>query len=67
MQFGVQFFPAVSPTQKPANVYFSECLAVAEEAERNGFKAAVALRDGGRPIAEGWSQEFRATFGPYRP
>jgi enoyl-CoA hydratase len=37
------------------------------EAEANGFKAAIAQRDGGEPIAEGWSRPFRSTFGPYRP
>ena len=40
MEFGVQFFPAVSPSQKPASVYFSESLKVAEEAERLGFTHA---------------------------
>ena len=37
------------------------------EAEANGFKAAIAERDGGEPIAEGWSRPFRSSFGPYRP
>jgi enoyl-CoA hydratase len=37
------------------------------QAEEFGFKEAVKMRDGGDPIAEGWSRNFRATFGPYRP
>ena len=37
------------------------------QAEQHGFKEAVRMRDGGEPIAEGWSRSFRATFGPYRP
>jgi alkanesulfonate monooxygenase SsuD/methylene tetrahydromethanopterin reductase-like flavin-dependent oxidoreductase (luciferase family) len=40
MEFGAQFFPAVSPAEKPADVYFAESLAVAEEAERLGFTHA---------------------------
>jgi enoyl-CoA hydratase len=45
----------------PEGVWFKE------EAEREGFKAAIGKRDGGEPIAEGWSRPFRSTFGPYRP
>ena len=37
------------------------------QAEERGFKEAVKMRDGGEPIAEGWSRPFRASFGPYRP
>jgi alkanesulfonate monooxygenase SsuD/methylene tetrahydromethanopterin reductase-like flavin-dependent oxidoreductase (luciferase family) len=37
MQFGVQFFPSVSPQQKNARDYFTESLAIAEEAEKLGF------------------------------
>jgi enoyl-CoA hydratase len=37
------------------------------QAEEHGFKEAVKMRDGGEPIAEGWSRPFRASFGPYRP
>ena len=40
MEFGAQFFPAVSPAEKPAGVYFAECLAIAEEAERLGYTHA---------------------------
>jgi alkanesulfonate monooxygenase SsuD/methylene tetrahydromethanopterin reductase-like flavin-dependent oxidoreductase (luciferase family) len=37
MQFGVQFFPDVSPQQKSPLEYFKECLDVAETADRLGF------------------------------
>jgi alkanesulfonate monooxygenase SsuD/methylene tetrahydromethanopterin reductase-like flavin-dependent oxidoreductase (luciferase family) len=40
MKFGVQFFPAVSPQQKNARDYFTESLAIAEEAEALGFTHA---------------------------
>jgi alkanesulfonate monooxygenase SsuD/methylene tetrahydromethanopterin reductase-like flavin-dependent oxidoreductase (luciferase family) len=40
VQFGVQFFPSVSPDEKPAAEYFAESLAIAEEAERLGFTHA---------------------------
>jgi len=40
MQFGVQFFPAVNPTEKGASDYFPESLAIAEEAEQFGFTHA---------------------------
>src|SRR5215475_9227294 len=40
MQFGVQFFPSVGPAQKSAQDYFSESLALAEEAETLGFTHA---------------------------
>ena len=37
MDFGVQFFPAVDHTDKSAADYYSELLAIAEEADRLGF------------------------------
>jgi alkanesulfonate monooxygenase SsuD/methylene tetrahydromethanopterin reductase-like flavin-dependent oxidoreductase (luciferase family) len=37
MQFGVQFFPCVSPEQKSPQDYFAESLAIAEEAETLGY------------------------------
>jgi alkanesulfonate monooxygenase SsuD/methylene tetrahydromethanopterin reductase-like flavin-dependent oxidoreductase (luciferase family) len=37
MQFGIQFFPDVSPQEKPARDYFRECLDIAEEADRLGY------------------------------
>src|SRR2546421_8417454 len=37
MQFGVQFFPDVTPQQKSAEAYFQEALDLAEEADRLGF------------------------------
>jgi len=37
MQFGVQFFPCVSPEQKSAEEYFAQSLAIAEEAEALGY------------------------------
>ncbi len=40
MQFGVQFFPCVSPEDKSAEDYFEECLAIAEEAETLGYSHA---------------------------
>ncbi|MEX2128533.1 MAG: LLM class flavin-dependent oxidoreductase [Xanthobacteraceae bacterium] len=40
MQFGVQFFPVVTASEKPADVYFAESLALAEEAERLGYTHA---------------------------
>jgi alkanesulfonate monooxygenase SsuD/methylene tetrahydromethanopterin reductase-like flavin-dependent oxidoreductase (luciferase family) len=40
MQFGVQFFPDVDPSEKGADVYFAECLAIAGEAEQLGFTHA---------------------------
>jgi alkanesulfonate monooxygenase SsuD/methylene tetrahydromethanopterin reductase-like flavin-dependent oxidoreductase (luciferase family) len=40
MQFGVQFFPAVGPAEKSARDYFTESLAIAEEAESLGFTHA---------------------------
>src|ERR1700719_2893624 len=40
MQFGVQFFPSVSPEEKSAAAYFAESLAIAEESEALGFKHA---------------------------
>lgn len=40
MQFGVQYFPAVAPAEKPASQYFAESLTVGEEAEKLGFTHA---------------------------
>ncbi|MGH6989747.1 MAG: LLM class flavin-dependent oxidoreductase, partial [Stellaceae bacterium] len=40
MEFGVQFFPNVIPAEIPADRYFSQSLAIAEEAERLGFTHA---------------------------
>src|SRR3989440_9487328 len=37
MQFGVQFFPDVTPQQKSAKAYFTEALDLAEEADRLGY------------------------------
>ncbi|HEX3860908.1 MAG TPA: LLM class flavin-dependent oxidoreductase [Stellaceae bacterium] len=37
MQFGVQFFPDVTPAQKSATTYFREALDLAEEADRLGY------------------------------
>jgi alkanesulfonate monooxygenase SsuD/methylene tetrahydromethanopterin reductase-like flavin-dependent oxidoreductase (luciferase family) len=37
MQFGVQFFPDVTPRQKSAQDYFREALDLAEEADRLGY------------------------------
>ena len=37
MQFGLQFFPDVSPKEKSARDYFHECLDIAEEADRLGY------------------------------
>ncbi len=59
-QMMATFFDGVT-RNSPEGVWFKE------EAEREGFKAAIAARDGGEPIAEGWSRPFRSTFGPYRP
>jgi len=52
MEFGVQFFPDVWPQEKSGAAYFSDALALAEEADRLGFKhiriveAAVAAEPG---------------------
>src|ERR1700704_740364 len=40
MEFGVQFFPNVSPEEKSPATYYDECLSVAEEAERLGVTHA---------------------------
>src|SRR5262252_6591286 len=40
MQFGVQFFPALSPRDRDAASYFADCLTVVEEADRLGFTHA---------------------------
>jgi alkanesulfonate monooxygenase SsuD/methylene tetrahydromethanopterin reductase-like flavin-dependent oxidoreductase (luciferase family) len=37
MEFGVQFFPDLTPQQKPARAYFHDCLEIAAEADRLGF------------------------------
>src|SRR5438309_3860065 len=37
MQFGVQFFPDVTPEEKSGEAYFSEALDLAEEADRLGY------------------------------
>jgi alkanesulfonate monooxygenase SsuD/methylene tetrahydromethanopterin reductase-like flavin-dependent oxidoreductase (luciferase family) len=40
MQFGVQFFPALSPRDRDPAGYFADCLAVTEEADALGFTHA---------------------------
>lgn len=40
MKFGVQYFPAISPSEKSGQDYFAECIEVAVEAERRGFTHA---------------------------
>jgi alkanesulfonate monooxygenase SsuD/methylene tetrahydromethanopterin reductase-like flavin-dependent oxidoreductase (luciferase family) len=37
MEFGVQFFPDVTPQQKSARDYFRDCLEIAEEADKLGL------------------------------
>lgn len=37
MEFGIQFFPSVGPTQKPAQQYWNEALNLTQVAERLGF------------------------------
>src|SRR2546429_7150769 len=37
MEFGIQFFPAVGPDQKPADRYWREALELTQLAERLGF------------------------------
>jgi alkanesulfonate monooxygenase SsuD/methylene tetrahydromethanopterin reductase-like flavin-dependent oxidoreductase (luciferase family) len=37
MKFGVQFFPIVGPDEKSAQDYFSESLAISEEADQLGY------------------------------
>jgi alkanesulfonate monooxygenase SsuD/methylene tetrahydromethanopterin reductase-like flavin-dependent oxidoreductase (luciferase family) len=37
MEFGIQFFPAVGPDQKPADQYWHEALELTQLAERLGF------------------------------
>src|SRR5215831_12902740 len=37
MEFGIQFFPAVCPDQKPAEQYWREALELTQLAERLGF------------------------------
>src|SRR5262245_50363549 len=40
MQFGVQFFPALSPRDRDPAGYFADCLAITEEADSLGFTHA---------------------------
>jgi alkanesulfonate monooxygenase SsuD/methylene tetrahydromethanopterin reductase-like flavin-dependent oxidoreductase (luciferase family) len=37
MKFGIQFFPDVSPSQKAAADYFTDCLDIAEAADQLGY------------------------------
>ena len=37
MEFGIQFFPAVGPDQKPADQYWREALELTQLAEQLGF------------------------------
>jgi alkanesulfonate monooxygenase SsuD/methylene tetrahydromethanopterin reductase-like flavin-dependent oxidoreductase (luciferase family) len=37
MEFGIQFFPAVGPAEKPADRYFAECLELCTLADDLGF------------------------------
>jgi alkanesulfonate monooxygenase SsuD/methylene tetrahydromethanopterin reductase-like flavin-dependent oxidoreductase (luciferase family) len=37
MEFGMQFFPDVSPREKPAEVYFDECLRLVELCDTYGY------------------------------
>jgi len=37
MEFGIQFFPAVSPAEKPAREYFAECLELCALADSLGY------------------------------
>ena len=37
MDVGINFFPDVLPEQKPADVYFEECLQIAADADRLGY------------------------------
>ena len=37
MEFGVQFFPDVRPQEKSGAAYFSDAVALAEEADELGF------------------------------
>src|SRR5258708_34504120 len=37
MEFGIQFFPAVGPDQKPAEQYWREALELTQLAEQLGF------------------------------
>src|SRR5271155_2482788 len=43
MQFGVQFFPNFAPKDKSADIYFAECLTIAEEAETLGYNHARSV------------------------
>ena len=40
MQFGAQFFPAIDPAETPANQYFRDSLAIADEGEKLGLTHA---------------------------
>jgi enoyl-CoA hydratase len=59
-QMVATFFDGVT-RNSPEGVWFKQ------EAEAHGFKDAIAKRDGGEPIADGWSRPFRSTFGGWRP
>jgi alkanesulfonate monooxygenase SsuD/methylene tetrahydromethanopterin reductase-like flavin-dependent oxidoreductase (luciferase family) len=37
MQIGLNFFPDVTPEEKPADIYFDECLRLVEQADELGF------------------------------
>ena len=37
MQAGINFFPDVGPDDKPADLYFDECLQLVEDADRLGY------------------------------
>lgn len=37
MEFGMQFFPCVEPEEKPADVFFNECLELVDLADSHGY------------------------------
>ena len=37
MEFGIQFFPDVGPDEKPAHVYFDECMRLCELCDPHGY------------------------------
>jgi len=37
MEFGIQFFPDVGPEDKPANIYFDECMRLCELCDQYGY------------------------------
>jgi len=55
MQFGIQFFPAISPQEKSAKDYFAESLALAETAEQLGMTHARTV------------EHYFETYGGYSP